>query len=464
MQLLAAPVSTPELALLTSQAGMTKTGKPRKVAKDKKGRKERAAHWRVQFKSKGLAGSLGALVPGCQKRHPKMSLGKTLKAALKKAVKKKTERAAKADGPLVGQRVRLVSEATPATLKNSEQTVLKHWLKPGRVEVMAAGSLRQFSTGDIYVLTGKEVPGFEDKLPDLRKVVDSQKREAIALAGGELQFVQTGQQLESPELQASWLEIVARLQQKDSETRKHLHWIDCTALQPALCLPQVDLQPDKAELQELLKVLAPVKASKTAELILCPVHSPGHWTLLSLEKADTGAWTVTFWDSLVPGSARGHTAASRTLAVLQTCLKPEGPELTEAPQASCYVRQTDGWSCGVWVLQTAEMLVRQLRGEGRRAWSTTLADRVSQMNKWLASLKTWQNRQKPPLPPPVGPPPHPVQPGGEPLPLADPMPLPDKWGCSRCKHSQAGCDRCNPYKIRAKADRDNRKKQEEKSN
>ncbi len=425
--------------------------------------KERAAQWRALYRAKGLAESLGSLVPGCQRSQAKRTLGKSLKvAARKKMLQKKKDRAAKATGPLLGQRVRLVGDAVPATLRNSEHTVLKHWPDTGRVEVLAASSLRQYSTADVYVVTGKEVPAFPDKLPDLRRITDLEKKQALELAGGELKFVQTGQELEAPELQACWLEIVARAHLSGSEKSQHLHWIDCTALQPALALPVSDLKPEAGELKELLARLTPLKASKTAELVLCPVHSPGHWTLLSLEKTDSGLWTVDFWDSLVPASAGGHTVASQTLTVLQYCLKPAGPSLTEAPQPRCYVRQTDAWSCGVWVLQTAEMLLRRFRGEGVRARAHSQTDRVALMNRWLSMLKTFQARQKPekpPLPPPVGPPPVPGQPAPEPLPLSDYAPSggPAKWGCSRCKYSQTGCDRCNPYKAKAKADKDLRK-------
>ena len=111
-------------------------------------------------------------------------------------------------------------------------------------------------------------------------------------------------------------------------------------------------------------------------------------------------------------------------------------------------------------------------GEGVRRLPEKFAVRAADLSRWFkricaenekvnntANAKAAQERAAKDGPakavsPAPAPLPEASAPAAVPLPLpGPPVSTSDKWGCSRCKGSPAGCDRCNPDKMAKWADK-----------
>ena len=111
---------------------------------------------------------------------------------------------------------------------------------------------------------------------------------------------------------------------------------------------------DQKEYSENIQTLS------QALLVLAPVHTenPQHWTLLSARRQSRDQpWQLEYEDSLPAQTDVGYQAATRIARRL--FLLPEGQQLPKSLPGD----QKDGWSCGLIVLQKAEMHIRRFRGE-----------------------------------------------------------------------------------------------------
>ena len=161
-----------------------------------------------------------------------------------------------------------------------------------------------------------------------------------------------------------------------------------------------------------------------SDLALLPIHSqgpPAHWALLVVEKAEGEAPAAArFYDSLTGGSAASLAQAAAALDLLQSLGHSVQHSLPAT--ASCR-RQTDGWSCGHWVLLHAEEEYRQSRGEGKTTLFADFDRQIVRINKFFSQVlkvkvspkgtgkssgkgsgKSSGKPPPPPLPPPSQPP------------------------------------------------------------
>ena len=227
----------------------------------------------------------------------------------------------------------------------------------------------------------------------------------------------------------------------------------------------------------------PVLNQRSKFQILVPVHStaPQHWTLLVLDRpaveaeAEPAAWSVQYFESLPKPSDSATDKASKYVQLFQHLLQPG--IVSAAADASLPVqpsrKQTDGWSCGYFVLLWMEQQYRQARGEGQILLPVDWGGRRQYYNSFLGGLLKYQKAKEAPktastgaaaitdsaaaaaitdsaaaaaaaaiTDSAAGPP---MQPGS----LQDD----NQWGCSKCRFSQKGCQMCNPYKMHKAAAR-----------
>ena len=225
--------------------------------------------------------------------------------------------------------------------------------------------------------------------------------------------------------------------------------------------------------------------TKRATLLLAVVQSqpPRHWSLLALERQKGSQQVeVRYYDTL-PSQA-SYNEASAVLKVLLQVAKQEHKPL---PAPVSQLRQSDGFSCGLWLLLYLEKEWRQWLGESPQPLPKDLHARTSQLNRWLQCLlrtrqlaKLQQKGQKSdkPGPPPEAPktgsaeqPDLSVSPPGSGLPAAAKTDSTDKpdlsvstpgsglapaaaktgkadktdkaFGCDKCGFVLAGCMLCN---------------------
>lgn len=123
----------------------------------------------------------------------------------------------------------------------------------------------------------------------------------------------------------------------------------------------------------------------------------------------------------------------------------------------------DNWSCGLHCLAELESELRLWRGEGR--WLVSRdpwADKLKKLNKFFQTIQGFKAKSLakhaaataavPPLPPPAEP--HPCDVASAPSvppPSAPHVDDTSEYGCTRCRYTRTGCDRCNPHKVAAKA-------------
>ncbi len=365
-------------------------------------------------------------------------------------------------GPLEGTQVRLVEYGLTDLLRNSPGTVRQHY-STGLCSVeTVSGTVRTFPAESLYSLTGKEKTPLPEQTGDLRRCPKPLKQAALEDSGGQLvDRVTAKTQLETPELAAAWSELGFRAEQAGDEWPSQL----AVSVNPVLLDLWVTVwsrSPGSPEGQEALhhfaKLLQGVQSQpRQAAFVGLPICAGGHWTLLSLAREATpdsqelaNKLTLTYWDTLRgPASLPCKTKAATALQLAQQVF---GDQLAQAvlPERLSQPKQTDGNSCGFFVLAFLEEGYRQFRGEGVRRLPENFTDKAANLTKWFRAVLAARPRpqpalEPPPLPPPALPPPQ----AEEPLPAVGP-PLSQAetiFGCSRCVFSARGCDRCNPEKI-----------------
>ncbi len=369
-------------------------------------------------------------------------------------------------GSLQGQQVRLVEHGLSELLRNSRATVTQHYSTGLCTVETVSGAVRTFSEESLYKLTGSEQPPLPEGTGDLRRCPRQLKLAALEACGGQLeQQVTAATQLGTPELAAAWSELGLRAQLKGDE------WPSprAVAVNPVLLELWVTSwirSPGSPESHEALEQLQKevqgvVSQPRAAAVVAFPICAGGHWTLLSLSRQATpdtqeqpNKLVVTYRDTL-PGLP-SETCKTRARGVLQLAVQVFGEQLAQTvlPERSVSAKQTDGNSCGFFVLAMLEEDYRQCRGEGVRRLPEKFTDKAAHLTKWFRAVLTAKPRRQvdpPPLPPPSEPPGEAAETAvqAEALPLAGvPLSQADsRFGCARCRHSPKGCDQCNPALI-----------------
>jgi hypothetical protein len=200
--------------------------------------------------------------------------------------------------------------------------------------------------------------------------------------------------------------------------------------------------------------------------IQLPVHAGGHWTLLTFLRRSPGAkLELLYRDSLWQVHQACQLRAKTALALMKEVLGADNLAQQELPHRTPCGVQGDVTSCGFWVMKNWEEDYRWLRGEGAFRLPHKFGDKAFDLARWndlilaakpKAAPKAQPKASPEPLPAPLPAPSAPAASSADPVPLPPP-PAPlahtNIWGCSKCRHSQAGCALCNPEKMAKYADR-----------
>ena len=331
---------------------------------------------------------------------------------------------------------------------------------------LPAGTVRSFPVAHVYELTGKERLPLTEKLPDLRTVPLSQKREALTMAGGQLEVKITAQtELETPELAASLAELSLRAT-KAGDQWPNPRLVVVNPVEAGLALGFWQTAPGSPDSQralaELKKELQPVLDRPDEEASVCwPLCSNGHWTWLNFRRpakppsqAEPNKWEAVYRDSLSAPSVlcRDHAVSAYSMAV--QLFGAGSLASLNLPPVQRDTVQSDGTSCGFHCINWTEQEYRRIRGEGQYRLPEKFTQKAEDLSKFFKTVmaakpkpaqpKPAQSAEPaPPLPPPLQPPP-----AQAPLPLAGPPASQSgSFGCSRCRWSPAGCLSCNGEKA-----------------
>ncbi|CAE7348037.1 unnamed protein product, partial [Symbiodinium microadriaticum] len=481
-----------QVANTTSQEKPEKREQKRKKLKNSKKdrvRRKLLQKWREKQGSKTAQKELLSVVP---------TLGKTDKKKAKKrkktdskkpnaadkpsskkheAHKKKRERQQRAvdrqeafadaavQGALFGKTARVIRDMAPASLRGLEVVCRKQ--TDSHVLVQQRDRQEWVEQADISLDVGVRLFPLQLDIESFPAV--AAREEAAAL--GDLQLYSFGDLLTDSQLLAG-----IRV------SREMSYRLSAGSQPDSLCL----LLPAEAKL--LLRQGAAGLKAETASLLqdreraslhITVVQSqpPRHWSLLVLEKP-RGSQTVSkvrYYDTL-PGPA-SYKEASGILKVLLQAARQEQQPL---PAPVSKLRQSDGFSCGLWVLLYLEQEWRRWLAEPPQALPTDIQVRSSQLNRWLQCLLRTRElarlerqtdssvserreaeqkidssatpesqpaqhkadstapEEPPPMPPPAGPPPE-----------TDSDELDKTFGCEKCGFVLAGCMLCSP-KLYAK--------------
>ena len=335
-----------------------------RAAGTRRSRTELAASWRTELDKTGLPSTrLAALIPKttASVNKKKKSADYIARKVVKKAASKKqkirlklkTKRtsegrlkrksvirvsrrsrasAAKSGGEVpneswIGKTVRLVGPLTQPIYRNTAGKVQA--VGPFGLTVRTiAGSLVDVEVPAVYELTGFEVLGMPEELPDLRKMTDSEKALGSAACGGAPKLLKSGALLDDAHMMAGWHEIILRAngRQPGSLPSKNVAVVPAQIGQ--MLLEHFQSAPGSVLCAELISAISanlPVEPGP-ASLLAWPLCHPlaKHWTLLLCKRnLDSSAWEVTYYDSLPMPAVRCRELASVALAVLKHILGSE---------------------------------------------------------------------------------------------------------------------------------------------
>ncbi len=136
--------------------------------------------------------------------------------------------------------------------------------------------------------------------------------------------------------------------------------------------------------------------------VLLPVHSfnPQHWTLLVLcrpassNECSPAAFSVQYFDPLTQPSPAALEQAKASLRLLAMLIKPA--QLMAQPaelQVAASRKQSDGWSCGFWVMLWCEQYYRLARGEAPKLCQPHWTERRHVHNNFLQSLIEFKHKK-----------------------------------------------------------------------
>ena len=367
-------------------------------------------------------------------------------------------------GPLTGQKVRLVSFELPELLRNSPATVQTHWSTGLVVVVAVTGNTRGFREHEVYQLTGSEKLPMAEKLGNLKSGMTKDHKLAVFQAcGGELRKKVTAKDLlESPELSAAWHELGWRAKEAgDPWPNPFAVCLNVQELSHAL--DQWHHSPGSSESQNCLTrirmICRPVVAHpEERAFIQLPVHAGGHWTLLTFLRRSPGAkLELIYRDSLWQLHQACQLRAQTALGLMKEVVGVDNLAQQALPALTPSGVQADATSCGFWVMKSWEEDYRWLRGEGVYRLAHSFGTKAHDLSRWndliMAAKARAAPKAKPQAEPLAAPLPAPSAPAAS---SADLVPLPpppapvahtSNWGCSKCRHSKAGCRLCNPEKM-----------------
>ncbi len=301
-------------------------------------------------------------------------------------------------GPLQGKRVRLVEQGLSGLLRNSPATVKEHYGTGLCTVQTVSGAVRTFPQASLYLLTGSERVPLPEQTGDLRRCHKPLKLAALADCGGQLEDkVTANTQLGTPELAAAWSELGFRAQQAGDDWPSNRavalnpvlldHWVTSWTRSPGSPESQEALEQLRKELEGVLS------QPKQAAFVGFPLCAGGHWPLLSLTREATpdsqpeaNKLVVCYRDTL-PGIP-SETCRTRASAALQLAVQVFGEQLAQTvlPERSPAPKQTDGNSCGFFVLSLMEEEYRRFRGEGVRRLPEKFTDKAANLTRWFKAV------------------------------------------------------------------------------
>jgi hypothetical protein len=256
----------------------------------------------------------------------RMSAGRLKRKSVLRVSRRSRASAAKSGGEVpngcwIGKTVRLVGPLTQPINRNTA----------GKVEAVGsfgltvrtiAGSLVDVEEHAVYELSGFEVRGMPEELPDLRLMTDSEKALGSTACGGAPKLLTSGALLDDAQMMAGWHEIIfrANARQPGSLPSKNVAVVPVRTGQ--MLLDQFQSAPGSVLCAELISALSETLLMEPgpASLLAWPLCHPlaKHWTLLLCKRSpDSPAWEVTYYDSLQVPAVRCRELASVALAVLK---------------------------------------------------------------------------------------------------------------------------------------------------
>ena len=336
-----------------------------RAAGNRRSRTELAAGWRTELDKTGLPSTrLAALIPKTtasvnkkkksadyiarkvvkkaaskkQKIRLKLKTKRTSAGRLKtKAIREVSRRsrasAAKSGGEVpneswIGKTVRLVGPLAQPIYRNTTGKVQA--VGPFGLTVLTiAGPLVDVEVPAVYELSGLEVLGMREELPDLRLVSNSEKALCSAACGVAPKQLKSGALLDDAHMMAGWHEIILRANGRQRGLLPSKNVAVVPAQTGQMLLDYFQSAPGSAVCAELIcaisENLPPVEPGP-ASLLAWPLCHPlaKHWTLLLCKRnLDSPAWEVTYYDSLPMPAVRCRELASVALSVLKHILGSE---------------------------------------------------------------------------------------------------------------------------------------------
>jgi hypothetical protein len=254
------------------------------------------------------------------------SAGRLKTESIRRVSRRSRASAAKSGGEVpngcwIGKTVRLVGPLTQPINRNTA----------GKVEAVGsfgltvrtiAGKLVDVEEHAVYELSGFEVHGMPEELPDLRLMTDSEKALGSTACGGAPKLLTSGALLDDAQMMAGWHEIIfrANARQPGSLPSKNVAVVPVRTGQ--MLLDQFQSAPGSVLCAELISALSETLLMEPgpASLLAWPLCHPlaKHWTLLLCKRSpDSPAWEVTYYDSLQVPAVRCRELASVALAVLK---------------------------------------------------------------------------------------------------------------------------------------------------
>ena len=331
-----------------------------RAAGTRRSRTELAASWRTELDKIGLPSTrLAALIPKTtpsvnQKKKKKsanyiarkvvkkaassklkirlkfklkrMSAGRLKRKSVLRVSRRSRASAAKSGGEVpngcwIGKTVRLVGPLTQPINRNTA----------GKVEAVGsfgltvrtiAGSVVDVEEHAVFELSGFEVLGMPEELPDLRLMTDTEKALGSAACGGAPKLLTSGALLDDAHMMAGWHEIILRANGRQPGSLPSKNVAVVPAQTGQMLLEHFQSAPGSVLCAELISAISanlPVEPGP-ASLLAWPLCHPlaKHWTLLLCKRSpDSPAWEVTYYDSLQVPAVRCRELASVALAVLK---------------------------------------------------------------------------------------------------------------------------------------------------
>ncbi|CAE7232296.1 unnamed protein product [Symbiodinium sp. CCMP2592] len=382
-----------------------------KNAKQDRKRRKLLKEWRQQQASKTKKQALQSVVPKVGQKKAKKKADRKKPSQVKKQqkkdqAKKAQRRAAEpgSEGHLHGKQARVIGDLAPLLGK----IVVCGKQTDSQVLINADGVHEWVSHTDITLdVRDRQFP----LVLDFESFPSAAASEEAAASAKDLRLYKHEELLTDSQLDAGIREMSYRFSH---------------GAEPAsLCV----LRP--AEAKQLIQTHTLKAAAKTAMdsqagLVLAVVQSqpPRHWSLLVVETVrDSPEAKVRYYDTL-PGEAAYKEASAVLKVLLQTAKKQAQP----LPPPVSLLRQTDGFSCGLWVLLYMEQEWRRWMGEAPQPLLKDLPARSSQLNRWIQLLLRGKElaRQKESQQ-------QDSQTAGDTI----------VFGCAHCSFALSGCLRCN---------------------